>query len=170
MAHVKFLYVRVKNANQGHRGDPIACVTSVLDGDVLRYAVSTARKVGPLAGAWNEVPKSDTFDKNLARKIALGKLQSPQRLRKDVDGNDVVLWSTVKVTDRTAVGVTKAVFEDLAKAPGTIRHVPTHVRNAAQQWLNDFNTRRETEARVKSDPEFAQYLALKAKFETTEKK
>ncbi len=164
MAHVKYLYVRVKNANVGHRGDPIACVASVLEGDVLRYSLSVARQVGRISSAWFDGQvKSDVFDKNLARKIALGKLQSPNATRKALDDSDdvVVIWSTVNVTDRTAVGVTKAVFEDLAIA----QHAPTHVHRAAQTWLSDFNNRRKSEL----EPDYAEFLRLKEKFEPSKK-
>jgi len=175
MENVKYLYVRVKNANHGHRGDPIACVASYLIGNQLRYALSVARHV-PNApeGRWNDRLQtyvgSDHFDKNRARKIALGKLSEVRPTRKasrlpdgteDPESPDVVIWSTIDVADRTAIGVTKAVFEHLS----TAHHAPTHVRKAASVWLTDYKNGQSGDKQ-----EYAEYLRLKAKFEKSKAK
>lgn len=160
MANIKYFYVRNKKApHDPHRGDPVACIASHLDGDNVHYALSIVKprtKVRSTLG-YELVTEGDEFSKQLARRIAHGRLERYMRNTEKVlstEGDNAILLGTIVPAERTSVGVIK----ELLKAVSGNVTLPCRVRKAADTWLNE-NT-------IRNDPEYKTYLELKKKFES----
>lgn len=144
--NIKYFYIREKADNIGnfkHRGNPVACVASLLQRDTglakVHYGLSVLNS-----------SDNEGFDKVRSREIAKGRLLK----------NPEVLHLTGKVT---SIGIVKAILEQISDAVflpncsgpddnDNYGRMPNRVKDAAYVWLHGV------------DPELEEFLRLRKKF------
>jgi len=135
----KITYIRVKNSNAGHRGDPIGCIASYVTGvkDEQDRQVLFAISV---------VNSRENFDKKMARKIAVGRLEVSNFERRTVTLPEK--FTAIEVTYEIMKNITINLPVVTVTVVNGVNGVETEVRfpNRAQQaakvWCRDYEKRR----------------------------